>query len=297
METNKASTSYKRDVKHLHAVVVLYKTKIDESTTVNGLQDMEETLVSLSKQHGLEFSLTLSDNSPQVNEGSQKNDIFKEIPYDYVPNSENIGLAAAYNQVLARLSNQDYLILLDQDTHLTMAYFKELLANLVDDTQEVFVWVPRMMSGHVQISPIYSEKVSKSVATLPKPGVYMEGIMAINSASVFQASVLNNIGGFSLDFPLDYLDHWVFFQLSQSEIPIKVLESQMPHQLSVMDYKTVSLQRYQSILDSEYRFYKEVDSSKFSKFRFHLLLRTIKQLLKVKNKQIAFYTLKKFIKG
>ncbi|MCQ9209944.1 glycosyltransferase family protein [Granulicatella seriolae] len=281
----------------VHAVVVLYKTEIDASTTIKSLQNMEEPLLALSKQYDIGFSLTVSDNSSEVNETSDKQTIFKEISCDYSPNQGNSGLAAAYNQVLDKLSDQDYLLLLDQDTHLSLTYFEELFATVSKNTQKVSVWVPRMMSEQLQISPIFSEKVSKSFAELPEPGVYKEGIMAINSASVFQAEVLKDMGGFSLDFPLDYLDHWVFFQLSQNNVPIQVLESQMPHQLSVMDYNTVSLQRYQSILDSEYRFYKEIDASKFSKFRFHLLLRMFKQLLKVKDKKIAHYTLKKFIKG
>lgn len=296
METSNSTDILEAD-KQIHAVVVLYQTKIDDSMTIKSLQNMEESLLSLSKQYGIEFSLTLSDNSSEVNDASDKQTIFKDIPCHYSPNQGNIGLAAAYNHVLAKLSAQDYLILLDQDTQLSLAYFKELFADIADNTQKASVWVPRMMSGQLQISPIFSEKVAKSFTELPEPGIYKEGIMAINSASVFQVAVLKKIGGFSLDFPLDYLDHWVFFQLSQNNIPIQVLESQMPHQLSVMDYNTVSLQRYQSILDSEYRFYKQVDSSKFSKFHFHLLLRMFKQLLKVKNKKIALYTLKKFIKG
>ena len=44
----------------------------------------------------------------------------------------------------------------------------------------------------------------------PVEGVQNKAVMAINSGSLIKVSFLTEIGGFNGQFPLDYLDHWLF---------------------------------------------------------------------------------------
>ena len=52
--------------------------------------------------------------------------------------------------------------------------------------------------------------------------------------------------------------------------------------MSVLDYRTMSPQRYRSIIEAETLFYRRYDQEKFSHHRRHLFLRSSKQFLTVK---------------
>ena len=49
--------------------------------------------------------------------------------------------------------------------------------------------------------------------------------MAINSGTVITAETLRWLEGFSEEFPLDYLDHWFFYQLNQAKKRLKSYQS------------------------------------------------------------------------
>jgi hypothetical protein len=114
--------------------------------------------------------------------------------------------------------------------------------------------------------------------------------MAINSGSLIRVSFLEKIKGFNNDFPLDYLDHWLFHEIFSNDYKVMVMESSLNHDLSVMNYENVSMNRYRSILDSEIRYYKNYKKELLPAYRIQLMKRLAKQLLLVKNKKIAAYT-------
>lgn len=128
-----------------------------------------------------------------------------------------------------------------------------------------------------------------------EPGTYQD-LMAINSASLLKISFLNEIDGFNEEFSLDYLDHWLYLEINKRKKSIQVLDVVIKHELSVMDYNSISVERYQSILNSESNFYTNYSDLPNKVYKNRLILRSFKQFIKVKNKKIAMLTLKKYRK-
>ena len=157
----------------------------------------------------------------------------------------------------------------------------------------VAVYVPIVEANGQQISPVYSDQYVGLKGAKPTAGIANQPLMAINSGTVITAETLRWLEGFSEEFPLDYLDHWFFYQANKK---IEVLPVHLKQELSVLDYRTMSSQRYRSIIEAETLFYRRYDQEKFSHHRRHLFLRSSKQFLTVKNRQIWRQTLAEFLK-
>jgi GT2 family glycosyltransferase len=267
-------------------VVVLYKQKAEESKTFLTLRQYlfpKNELIS-------EIELILYDNSPEKQ-------VFNPLPYEgvhisYVHDPRNLGIGAAYNYSweIAKANGSQWLLLLDHDTELTNEYVFEVL-NLSDYSDEVAAVVPKVRNENTMISPVYSHSLRPLQGERPKSGRQEQAVMAINSGALLHLDFLNQIGGFNENFPLDYLDHWLFFEIYAKGKKVWVLDVVLEHELSVMDFSRVSLSRYQSILDSEIAFYQKYNTDLFPSYKKQLVKRFLKQVLTVKNKKIAMYTL------
>jgi GT2 family glycosyltransferase len=270
----------------LTIVVVLYKQKPEESKT---FLTLKQTL--FSKNEGLEdIELILYDNSPVKQ-------VFNPLPYEgihisYVHDPRNLGVATAYNHAwsIAKENGSRWLLLLDHDTEITDSYISEVL-NLPEMGTDIVAVVPNINSENTMISPVYSHSLRPLKAERPKEGLQEQPVMAINSGALIHIDFLNEIGGFNENFPLDYLDHWLFYEIYAKGRRVWLLDTTLEHELSVMDYSRVSLKRYQSILNSEMSFFQNYKKDLFPSYRKQLAKRFLKQVLTVKNKKIAMYTL------
>ncbi|MED4225106.1 glycosyltransferase [Neobacillus cucumis] len=271
------------------AVMVLYKQTVEESKT---FQTVKNTLFS---QHEHELEFIIYDNSPE--QQSFHPDDHGGVPIQYVHDPRNLGIAVAYNFALssALKNGSDWLLLLDHDTQLTNEYVRELNCLQGLDADVVAV-VPKISSNGTLISPVFSRYLRPLQGEQPESGLQLEPVMAINSASVIRVEFLKQLGGFNKDFRLDYLDHWLFHEIFTKSRKVWVLKAVLEHELSVMDYSQVSLGRYQSILDSEIKFYQNYKMDLYPSYRKQLVMRFLKQVLLVKNKKIAMYTLSRLLK-
>lgn len=175
--------------------------------------------------------------------------------------TDNIFLAAAYNKGLAYARNNRfrYVVLLDDDTEVTGDYLSELQEMTAKDPQSVFV--PRLIGAD---------------GTLLSPFRYHGRLTAFNSGT---ALPVDAVKAFSSQFPLDYLDYWLFLQLNRQAVPVKILHSSLRHSLSISDYKNVSESRYQSLLQAEKLFAKEEGGIYPLQYRLRLLGRAVKWTL------------------
>jgi GT2 family glycosyltransferase len=246
----------------------------------------------LSGKNKNELSIIIYDNSPekQAFDTSQ----YQDIQISYIHDKRNLGIATAYNYAFdtAMKNGCEWLLLLDHDTHITNKYIKEVL-NLQGIEKNIAAVVPRITSENTFISPVYSDELRPLKGEKPNPGLQNKPVMAINSGALIRVEYLEKLGGFNEKFPLDYLDHWIFHEIYSSGYKVLLLNVTLDHELSVMDYSRISLTRYQSILDSEIRFYKNYKRDLLSAYRTQLGKRFLKQLLLVKNKKIAIYTLRR----
>lgn len=236
------------------------------------------------------IQLVVYDNSRQP----QADSLFKKENVLYYHDATNPGLAKAYNYALAHTKKEHFsFITLDQDSRLNEAYFDELLQIVWEE--DVVAAVPMVYDHGRQISPVYADQyVNRQVQMVKEPQVVSDRLMAINSGAAFSIPFLKKIGGFSTDFPLDFLDHWLFWKMYQLKKKVAVLPQKIEHDLSVLDYTKVNVNRYRSILQAENLFYQKYDQELLKKHQKQLLLRTAKQCLTVKNRKIWRLTLRAF---
>lgn len=267
-------------------IVVIYKQKIEECKT---FQTLKKTLF-LSNRNSENVNIIIYDNSPEKQEFSP--DHYKGIRLSYFHDSRNKGVTTAYNYAysLAVENESEWLLLLDHDTELTSEYVEQIMSIELKDLNIAAV-VPKINSANQMISPVYSNSLRPLQGKKPNVGIQKDPVMAINSGSLVRVLFLNEIRGFNEEFPLDYLDHWLFHEIYMRGYQVWLLNVSLEHELSVMDYSRVSLKRYQSILESENKYYRYYQPDLYQHYRAQLAKRFIKQLLIVKNKKIALYTL------
>lgn len=258
--------------------LVLYQeefSKIDSYTILENVTKQEERV-----------HLFIYDNSAYA----QENGVFERKNVTYLHDASNPGLAKAYNLAKSYLEqvDADLLLLLDQDTLLTESYINCLQE--LDMEQDIAAYVPHVYSHNRQISPVSAESYINNKAKKLSSGHFSTAVMAINSGTVLTKKTLLEIGSFNEEFPLDFLDHWLFWTLFQLKKCICVLDYQMIHNLSVLDYRQVSLQRYTSILKAETLFYEQYATNYLANYKRHLFLRALKQLVRVRNKKIFLKT-------
>ena len=200
----------------------------------------------------------------------------------YIYNKDNVerGTRIAYETSLTH-SNDEWLMLLDDDTSLTEDYLSLLLAELgskIRDT-EIVAYCAKIYDGVTQISPTASETLD--MLLFPKEaGVYKQDISGISSTLTLRKAFIEDIGGFSKEFPLDYLDHWLFSQIIFNQKKVEVLNCQLNHQLSVQDLSSLSEERFYSIFSSEYRFYKAYKPELFCQLNKKYVKMVLKGFLK-----------------
>lgn len=263
-------------------VIVLYQQRFSQSPSF-------DLLMKAVKEKKIQ--LVVYDNSP-VKQLEPLLEQGKDISYYHDPS--NPGLATAYNYALNHAQqNIRYFVTLDHDSQLTATYFDTLLT--IDWTDELVAAVPLVYAGSNQISPVFADRyINRQVEKVDRSQLSQRRIMAINSGAVFSIKFLKEIGGFNLDFPLDFLDHWLFWTIYQFKKTVFILPEKMEHDLSVLDYQKVSVTRYQSILKAEKTFYQNYDKEMLPRHRKQLLLRTVKQFLTVRNRKIWRLTLQSF---
>lgn len=268
--------------------LVLYQEKLSETPSYDVLKQLVENNSSVY--------LFFYDNS----QFSQTDDLFLHERVHYHHDATNPGLAVAYNTAVKFLNKveADLLLLLDQDTVVPEEYLKALLG--LELTEDVGVYVPIVSSHGRQISPVFSNKYIDGRGVFPKAGNYSEHLMGINSGTALPKEILQKISGFNLAFPLDFLDHWLFWEIYQQHKKTVVLNYHLEHDLSVLDYQNINIERYESIIKAETLFYSQYDRKKIVTHRNHLFLRMIKQFFKVKNRKIwrrTFWEFTSLLKG
>jgi GT2 family glycosyltransferase len=263
-------------------VIVLYKQKISDSPAYALLKEA----VSLGQTQ-----LLVVDNSPT----SQEDVLFQMDGISYVHEPTNPGLTAAYNRGLTAGSDLDWLVALDQDTQITSDYYKKL--SEVPEKQYAAA-VPKIFAGERQLSPLYAaDYIDRTAQPVEQSGETEERVMAVNSGTAFSIRFLKKIGGFNPAFSLDFLDHWLFWRIFQENEKIYVLPVHFEHELSVLDYKTMSIERYRSITEAENLFYQKYDTDHLKKHKQQLVLRTVKHFLTVRDRRIWRQTLRAFIQS
>lgn len=270
-------------------VIVLYKTKIEDSLAYNTL---------MSNALGLDFNYTL------LVYNNSAFDIEVPVSNSYISyNSDNNSLLnTAYNYAynFAKKEGIEWILLLDQDTEITIEYLQKLASFILGNQDaEIVATVPILKSGNKILSPKLISNIGWWQNDITTIGCQNVGrVTAFNSLCMLKVSFVESIGGFSDKYPLDMLDHWYFNQIRINRKKVYVFDSIIEHSLSLLTYEdSISLQRHATFLNSERLFVRnELTLSHYFFYKFRLFLRLIRQTLVFKNKDYPRITLKILLK-
>lgn len=261
------------------ATVALYEQSPSGSRALLSLAEILRNDRGLAHHVGL----MIYDNSPEAHE------INLELPLEYVHDAKNSGLAAAYNCGLlyAEENGYDWLLLLDQDTTLTSCFMSELITSLnaLRPEDPIVAVVPKLLVRGVIQSPAehfidyIRHQFKRSNKTFDNEfGVQHGRISAYNSGSTLSVRALRAIGGFPLEFWLDYLDHAVFHALCERGGKVYVLRAVLIHDLAESDLNLRPLWRFRNVLRAQSLFVRRVGNQPDQLLYRLWLLRGIRRL-------------------
>lgn len=260
--------------KTIQVVVVLYGMKAEQSIALQTFMQYRDALVD-------GYKLCIYNNSPEITVECEGAEVINAAAND--------GLAKAYNYALSRAEQHEcqWLLLLDQDTQLTKEYLHALsrFVRSADALKHVAA-VPRLVQNGVQMSPA-SYLLWRGVAwrqtpiakdgTLPKDEI----LTAFNSGALMNVFILRTLNGFDENYPLDMLDHRMFYLFHQRKLPVSILPVVLSHSLS--ENEGMGSARYAAYLKAHRRWAAEVGLTTLLMFRLRMLLRWIQMLLRGEN--------------
>lgn len=267
------------------AVVVRYKTELGASQTVQGLSRAFVEAPELASA----YTVLVWDNSPEPLSDPQ-------LPFasHYRHSPQNLGVSGAYNHAMEFAEQHDHpwMMLLDQDTQLTAAFLRAMLtpARQLAKQTGIAAIVPTVHVGKKVVSP--KQQLFNRNRSYPagECGVAEGEAIGINSGCIMRVSALRAIGGFSLDFWLDFSDLYVFHQFYGKSMKVwRAADAHLEHEMSIMDYdRLMTPWRYRNFSYAETAFhdlYKGRLENIIQTFR--LFARAMKQRVKYKNPEFS----------
>jgi GT2 family glycosyltransferase len=217
------------------------------------------TLLNSAKQteaSGLRLKLIVADNTPG---GHTVSDLPATVMYWAYP--KNPGLAKPYNDALALAAEEgfDWLLTLDQDTHLPAEFLSSMVhaAQAHDEDREVAAVVPRIEDVGRLISPFYFARgFWPIVLPATTSGIAPPHTSALNSASLLHVRSLLKLGGYDPNFPLHNSDTRLFQQLDKAGKRVAIADVTVSHELSILRREErLTADRYRLMLRDECQFW------------------------------------------
>jgi len=267
------------------AVMVLYQTPLTDSETIRGLCEAFRSRPELAES----YQIVVWDNSPEP-----LLNVDLPIPFVYRHSQYNAGVSGAYNSAMrhALECGCEWMLLLDQDTAVTAEFLSTMQRHCseVDRRGQVAAIAPTVRVRDVVVSPRKQLFNHHGSYPLGESGIAEGEAFAINSGCLMRVRALEAIGGFSVDFWLDYSDMYVFHQFFLGGLKVwRVADAELEHDLSVMDYdRLMTPGRYRNFSSAESAFhdlYKGRLENAVQNLR--LLARAIKQRRKYKNPEFS----------
>ena len=194
----------------VYAIIVLYNKSILDSNTYNSI-----------KRRNNRIKLIVFDNST-MDYGNKE--LCKENNIDYLTTNENIGLSRAYNYIIDKYNfkDNDYIIILDDDTQLNEEYIEEAQAIARENKKSVSL--PLIMASDRMISPVKVTFNCRIKTVEDINSIKPEKISAINTGMVLKANIFKKIK-YNEKLFLDYVDHDFMKQVRNEKIDINIMHS------------------------------------------------------------------------
>lgn len=271
------------------AVIVRYSTPLAQSHTFRGICEAIAANHALSRS----YRFFMWDNSPE-----RLADASIPIGFEYRHSRHNLGISGACNGALqlARAQGHAWMLVLDQNTDITVPFLETMLGWSMDLAlrREIALVAPTVRVGSRIISPrrrLFSRHMAYPDCA---PCIAAGEPFAINSGLLIRASALRDIGGFSPDFWLDYSDRYVCHQLSVRGYKTwRATDAEIQHEPFLMDDgHSMSPSRYLDFSNAESAF-NDLYGSGTENFAqdLRLLVRAARQRRKYKDPAFSRITL------
>lgn len=267
-------------------VIVLYRTKLEESTSCKSL------LAAINKLPYSNYDVVIYENSAGLDEVRSR--VFMDNRLLYVFNKNNNGTYGAYSWALARarMANNEWMVTLDQDSEVSYEYLCEL-NDIANTNKDIAVALPRVIDGkNLQtVSPL---NVRAGFLLRPnKWGIKGGNITGVASGAMFNVGFLSGMGGFNSEFVLDYQDHWVFQEIYKRRGKYHIMHATIYHDLSISSPDDVSEMRLLNIWNAEKKFYYHYRPRR-DRYIYWLraLFRALKYLARYSRKKLALKIIK-----
>lgn len=273
-------------------VVVRYKTPIEEARTMNSLASAFRAAPALRDQIGV----LVWDNSPEA-----LREFPATFPFDYIHSERNRGVSGAYNEAMkvAERLHCDWLLLLDQDTIIPDEFLRRMLeySQTLRGDVGIAAVIPTIWVDSQYISPRrvcfnHTEACDPSFSGIPPVEC-----TAANSGVLMRISALQEIGGYSEDFSLDFSDMYVFHQLHRRGKKIWIAgDLKLDHRMTIFEYDgDFTPERYLHFMEAEDAFisnYKSAAENIVQSAR--LLARSLRQYQRYSNRAYSSISLRFF---
>jgi GT2 family glycosyltransferase len=201
------------------------------------------------------YHLLLWDNSRVSTE------IRLTIPFQYHHAAGNDGVSGAYNGALSICegSGYEWMMLLDDDTEVSPEYLAGMIEcrSKCNDNVVIAAIAPLLLDKDFQLSP-QQILTHRSVPVAQSPARILEQhCFAANSGVLMRAEALAAIGGYSLDFWLDYSDIYVFHRFYAAGKRVYLAaDLRLQHSMTMLDYDgRMTVDRYRNFLYAEQAFF------------------------------------------
>lgn len=252
-------------------VVVRYQTPLEDSETIRTLRPA----LAGDTQASRTFSTLIWDNSSVAQSPAEL-----PIEVEYRHSTENVGVSGAYNYAmeLAEQRGFSWLLLLDQDTLLPQGFLAVMHghAERLEREEQIAAVAPTvLMEGH----PVSPKIMSRwGGAKDPAPGFQgsvSKELIIMNSGMLLRVSALRRIGGYSMDFWLDFSDRYVCHMLAEHGYGVWLAgELRLDHNVSIMAGEGATpLARYQIMMGAQDAYFSQYKSLLRNLVFCHRLLR------------------------
>jgi GT2 family glycosyltransferase len=239
-------------------VVVRYRTPLEESETMRTLSCCLAEDAELRRK----FATLIWDNSPVA----QPMPNFP-VQVEYRHSGENVGVAGAYNYAIERAEQcgASWLLLLDQDTKLPegfLAAMHEHAIRLESETRIAAV-APAVLMNGVPVSPKILSRWGGAKDPAPNfAGPVFEELIIMNSGMLLRLAALKRIGGYSMDFWLDFSDRYVCHMLAKYGYGAWLAGGlRLEHEVSIMAGEgATSLARYEVLMGAQDAYFSQYKS-------------------------------------
>lgn len=216
-----------KENKTLCIVTILYNKKPTNSETLCSLSGCLEEIKHFSR-------IIVWDNSERELSEVEKQDLdalLKETHYSYRHNQENRALSKIYNSTIKELTENDYLIILDHDTTLTIDYFKQLI-EAINSNPTINLFLPIVKYKSQIISPANLVYFKGSYWKHKKTGIILsKHTSAVNSGMAISGKYIK---GFEYDERLKFYhtDNDFMIHYSKKNKYLFVLSCEINHILN-----------------------------------------------------------------